>query len=222
MRKSNLKVFIFGLLILSATILHASGLGIAIPIGFGKTDYDWYKADAIQGGFCFIFDTNVARKSLFNYRLSVGLESFNHDYMYDILIYDWNTDTYVPGQANGERKGSRIVTDHAFGFGILKSSIIRLWMGPTLRFGFMPGKHPGLTIGVGITALGLNFNLGSLMTVAFEAGYSYALDSYFDPIDTRYDYDTYYLEDSIDKGLNSMFIAKLSVLIRLHDVFDEI
>ena len=80
MKKSLLSSLVVGCIILFSSTLFAGGLGIAFPFGFGTTDYDWYEADANHFGINFVFDTNVAKRSVFNYRLNAGVEFFNHEY----------------------------------------------------------------------------------------------------------------------------------------------
>ena len=213
--KRSLMLF---MVILSVLILKnssiAGGLGIAIPFGFGSTDYDLYQADASKFGVNFIFDTNVAKKSLFNYRLNAGVEFFSHEYSM--------TDDYGYLYSYTEHnEGIRIVTDHTFGFGIVKSSVVRLWMGPNVRVGFVAADESGICLGAGITALGLNFNFGPVFTLGLEVGYQYYADLYFDDVvSNEYeDYSDYYQGSST--GLNNIFSVKLSFLFRIHDTYED-
>ena len=212
MKKSLLSSLVVGCIILFSSTLFAGGLGIAFPFGFGTTDYDWYEADANHFGINFVFDTNVAKRSVFNYRLNAGVEFFNHEYE---QYYD---DGYFSYYNYYSHEGLRIVTDHTFGFGIVKSSVVRLWIGPNVRFGFLAGDEAGLTIGGGLTALGLNFNFGRVFTLGLEAGYLFNADLYFDSID---EIDTYYDYDTIDSGLNNMFVVKVLILFRINDEYDD-
>jgi hypothetical protein len=206
---------IFFWFIFSFSSLYAVGLGLALPIGFGTTDYEQYKADAINGGINFVFDNNVAKRSIFNYRLNFGIEFCNHDYSYEISYYDPYSDSYYNQQYNKDRVVIRIVTDHSLGFGIIRSSSIRLWMGPCLRIGFsyIPWDESGYTYGAGITPLGINFNMGEVFTLGLEIGYLYNVDSYSNPIE--------YNEDgNISSGINNMVVFKLSILFRIRDRYD--
>lgn len=214
MNKSFLSTFIISCILLFSSSLFAGGLGIAFPFGFGTTDYDWYEADANHFGINFVFDTNVAKRSVFNYRLNFGVEFFNHEYDYGYSD-PWGEYSYYYSYSH---EGVRIVTDHAFGFGIVKSRVVRLWMGPNVRFGFLAGDEAGITLGGGITALGLNFNFGPVFTLGLEAGYLFNADIYFDSID---EIDTYYDYDTIDSGLNNMFVVKLVILFRINDTYDD-
>jgi len=217
MKKSILTMTVICLVILVCPSLYAGGLGIAFPYGVGSTDYDIYEADASHFGINFVFDSNVARDRVFNYRLNFGIEFFNHEYEYD--YYDSYYGYYYWGTASNE--GLRIITDHTFGFGILKSRVVRLWLGPTVRVGFVTGDDAsGISLGAGITALGLNFNFGSVFTLGLEAGYMFNADLYFDDVIYEEDYYSYYDYGS-STGLNQMFVAKLSIIFRINDTYDD-
>ncbi len=195
--------------------LFAGGLGIAFPFGTGKTDYEIYEADASHFGINFVFDSNVAKNRVFNYRLNFGVEFFNHEYEYDYYDYYWDYNTWGTGSV----EGIKIVTDHTFGFGIVKTSVVRLWLGPNVRFGFIAAdESSGISLGGGLTALGLNFNFGPVFTLGLEAGYLFNVDIFFD--DVIYE-ETYYYYESSSAGLSNMFVAKLSILFRIHDTYDD-
>ena len=218
MHKSLLSTLAISCIILFSSSLVAGGLGIAFTFGFGTTDYDWYEADANNVGINFVYDSNVAKRSLFNYRLTASIEDFKHEYefdeYYDPYIFNFG---YSDSHA-----GRRFVTDHAFGFGIVKSSVVRLWMGPNIRFGFVvTGNNSGYTVGAGLTALGLNFNMGRVFTLALEVGYLYNTDQYSDSIDEHY-YINSDIYESIDSGSSKMFVVKLFILFRINDTYDDI
>ena len=202
--------------LLIASSLNATGLGISMTYGVGSTDYDLYEADANRIGLNFVFDSNVAMRGVFNYRLNVGAEFFSHEY-YEYDYYHEYEDY------SSHVEGIRIVTDHTFGFGIVKSKIVRLWMGPNFRFGFIVGEDEGgFCVGGGITALGLNFNFGRVVTLGLEAGYQFYADLYFDDVvqnEYEFDYDSY---EGSSTGLNNMFVVKLSILLRIRDNYDDL
>ena len=202
---------------------YAAGLGIAFHSGFGQTTYNDFDADASQFGINFIFDTNVSKNNIFNYRLNFGIEFFNHDFTYEYSYYDYYYGMTFYDYYDGSFDGLRIVTDHTFGFGIVKSSVIRLWMGPNVRLGFIAGDNAGITLGGGLTILGLNFNMGSVFTLALEAGYMFDADIYFDSIYNEiYNYNAgSWFEYNEDSGLNNLFVAKLSFLFRIHDTYED-
>ena len=214
MRTSIVSFFIFSFILIFSTSLSAAGLGIAFRYGTGGVDYDLYDGDANHFGINFVFDSNVAKRSVFNYRLNAGVEFFEHKYdvNYDYGYLYYGTET---------NEGIRIVTDHTFGFGIVKTSVVRLWMGPNVRFGFVAADESGLCLGAGITALGLNFNFGPVFTLGLEAGYQFYADLYFDDVVSNEYVEDYYLYESSSVGVNNMFVVKLSILFRIHDTYDD-
>ena len=214
MKKFIFSMYVFCFTALFSSSLFAAGLGIAFPYGTGTTDYDIYEADASHFGINFVFDTNVAKQSVFNYRLNFGVEFYNHEYDYSGYDYYYGYSYY----GSGSVEGVKIVTDHNFGFGILKSRVVRLWLGPNVRVGFITGDDTGITLGAGLTALGLNLNFGPVFTLGLEAGYAFSADLYFD--DVIYEYNGYY-DESSNAGLNNLFVAKLSILFRIHDTYDD-
>ncbi|MEJ2054621.1 MAG: hypothetical protein P8X42_11945 [Calditrichaceae bacterium] len=223
MKKYALILLVLGCVYAPVSTVMAAGLGISFPSAFGTTKYDNYDADASQFGINFIFDTNVARNSLFNYRLNFGVEFFNHDFSFEYEYF--NYDYYITDYAtySGTHEGIRIVADNTFGFGIVKSPVIRLWMGPNIRFGFIAGDETGITVGAGATILGLNFNMGRVFTLALEAGYLFDADIYFD---SRYvEFYSYeagtWVEDYSDTGINNLFTIKLSILFRIRDNYEN-
>lgn len=214
MKKSLILSAVFSFIFLFNGSVFAAGLGIAFPFGSGTTDYDLYEADASRFGINFVFDSNVANNRVFNYRLNAGVEFFTHDYEEEYYSSYYGYYDYY----SYSNEGIRIVTDHTFGFGIVRTSVVRLWLGPTVRIGFVSEDESGITLGAGLTALGLNFNFGPVFTIGLEAGYLFNADLYFD--DVAYEED-YYYEDSSSTGLNQMFVVKLSFLFRINDTYDD-
>jgi hypothetical protein len=68
-----------------------------------------------------------------------------------------------------------LVIDNDFGFGVVRSGLIRLWLGPELRITYLSGDDSGFDYdqsGFGIgPAAGVNVNLGDAMALAFKVGY---------------------------------------------------
>ena len=125
MRTSIVSFLVFCFVIIFSNSLYAAGLGIAFRFSSGSVDYDLYDGDASHFGINFVFDSNVAKRSVFNYRLNAGVEFFEHEYDVDYDYGYWYTGTEY-------NEGIRIMTDHTFGFGIVKSRVVRLWLGPNL------------------------------------------------------------------------------------------
>lgn len=198
--------------------MYASGIGINIPIAFGSVDYEHYEADMIQYGISIVYDTNVAKNKIFNYRLCLGLEYFRHEYEYHYyLSYDdyhgWYSDIH---------KGIRIISDHNFGFAIIKDASFRLWMGPSLRFGFVFEDVSGVTLGLGLTGIGLNYNIAQAIALSLETGYLLFVDFYSDDI-AYIEYESpgiYSQYVSVNRGINKTFIIKLALIFRINDIYD--
>ena len=178
----------------------AVGLGIYTPYAVGGADYNDFGTDANHIGIGFVFDTNVAKRSFFSYRLHVGFESFSHDYEYQYSYY-YNGYRYWAWRS-GSNEGTRFVLDNTFSFGLMRTKVVRLWLGPMVRVGIVNTDEDlgdGFVAGAGLTVLGLNFNIGPVFTIALDAGYLFDVDIY--------DY---------DDGFNHMFQAKLALICLLY------
>lgn len=123
-------------------------------------------ADRNEVGFGFALDTNVAADRLFNYRMDFGYHgSFWADSATDSVL----------GGANG------LMFNNAFGFGILRTSVLRLWLGPAFRMNFDWYGDVDLfdyQFGVGPQA-GLNFHVGPVSFVLSSA-YNYKFGWFID------------------------------------------
>jgi hypothetical protein len=127
-----------------------------------------FEADQFGGGFA--LDTAVAKDTLFNYRLNVGYQF---------------TDRMYEGSFSGlprkvESHGFSL--NNIFGFGVYRSELMRVWLGPSIRFstnfhsdfdGFL-GDVDVATIGVGGgLATGINFHTGTIGSASLSLGYQY-------------------------------------------------
>ena len=83
MKKIIIILSLLFILPLWTTIAYALGVGMYIPLGIGKSahtidrdaDPDLkFDYDTSYRGLGFVFDSNVAGKSTFNYRLNAGIE----------------------------------------------------------------------------------------------------------------------------------------------------
>ncbi|HXC49550.1 MAG TPA: hypothetical protein VN634_01580 [Candidatus Limnocylindrales bacterium] len=178
----------------------------------GDSDID-YEEDHYGVGFT--FDTAVAMDKLFNYRLSVGYEHVSADYKVKIDGAKFSSD----------EDGDGIAVDSAFGFGLVRNSRMRLWIGPAVRLStdfFTPSGYSDyfdFAIGAG-PEIGLNFHVNDRISLGMTAGYQilYSLSvtddnsSYCDGHGHCYDYDY----DSID-GYEQMAFIKLVMLFRTAD-----
>ncbi len=193
---------------------NAFGIGIFIPAygsGSGtytntntdyKTDYDL----SYSGGLGIVLDTRVAKKGLFNYRLNLGYYNATH--------------SFGGFDADGYKYYSM---DHTFGFGIVKTRFLRLWLGPQLRIAYMNrgesydyGTYNEYGLGFGLApVLGANFNFGKVFTVALDLGYRFSTYAVTAESDTDYDYST---DDYTKSGQN--FFINLSLIFRMGDYYE--
>jgi len=217
-RISILAIFFSGLiLIVAPKESNAFGIGIFVPVygtGSGtytlsnfdtQTDYDFDYA----GGLGIVLDTRVARNGLFNYRLNLGFYSASQSY---------STDEY-----NTSYDGFKFyIMDHTFGFGIVKTRFMRLWVGPQLRISYMNyeltdtfGTESQYGLGYGLApVLGANFNFGSVFTVAVDMGYRFG--SYAG----SWEYDGSYYDSSDFTRSENQFFLNLSLIFRIGDSYE--
>jgi len=139
----------------------------AVGIGFYGTAYtsgeaEWtrdifnsttFTTDIKQQEFGFVMDTTIAHDSLFNYRLQMA----NVSSTYDGAKYE--------GYA----------FNNMFGFGVLKTAALRLWIGPQIGFKRIEAKNrnPGVFItGIDVGAvMGLNFHASRSVSLTAELGH---------------------------------------------------
>lgn len=121
----------------------------------GSTDFN-YETDRNSVGV--VMDTNLSKDKVFNYRLGVMYEK----------------EKLSRSGFNYEVKG--VSFDNDFGFGVVRNENLRLWLGPELRLSYLEKEWNSNTktalveIGVG-PVVGVNFNLGSVVTLSAKAGY---------------------------------------------------
>jgi len=226
-----LTVIFFLTLISLPQASHSFGLGIYVPFGTGSgtftyaddeydTEYDF--DTKYGGGFGIVLDTKIARDGLFNYRLNLGFINGTNtfeDYNMDIIL---SRDDY-----------KYYVMDHTFGFGVLRNSWMRLWLGPQIRLAIMNMEEEKETgydyytqsisgIGFGLApVIGANFNFGPVFTAAIEIGYrvnSYAGTWEFDGYTSSSG--SLYLSEDFTTSENMVFI-NFSLLFRIGDVFES-
>ena len=192
----------------------ATGLGIQIPaIGSGTSsatsgNEELTDTDNSHFGFAFVFDTKVANPGVFNYRLQIGYESFKLD-----------NDTYYSILKDPDDDLSRFSADNTFGFAVLQTRIVRLWIGPQIRLSYLTYSDTFIDLnlfGIGLApVIGANFNMGRFFTLSPELGYRFS--SYSGLISTT---DAWITEDSEPYKLsNSEFFIKLNIIIRINDYY---
>lgn len=113
-------------------------------------------------GVAVIFDTAVAKDRLFNYRINIDCSSVvtQKDLIYANFSYSIN----------------RLTVANTFGFGFIRTPLMRIWAGPQFALSY-EFKNKNSTIfdsriynKIG-TVVGLNLHAGKDMTFTFEAGF---------------------------------------------------
>jgi len=145
--------------------------------GFTKDDGE--TVDLFNNGFAlgFVMDTNVARDSLFNYRLNVG-------FRYATGQYDFERNDYY------ETRG--FVLRNTFGFGVLRRERVRLWLGPAMDIELNDReanftRHDAVEARIAFgPELGVNWHVSDRVSLGLTAGYHYTFGS---GTQTKEDYD---------------------------------
>lgn len=200
-------------LILSPSNGNAFGIGLYVPVagagtstwtissdfGDNKEDYDFTG----NGGFGIVLDTKVARDGLFNYRLNIGMQNATYSYQgldfKDFKLY---------------------VLDNSFGFGVVRTRFMRLWIGPQVRLAAMNRSKDGTDLsafGFGLApVIGANFNFGRMLTAAVDLGYRFT--SFGGKIESSDSYGSYSNDFTIGQ---QAFFLNISFLFRINDVFES-
>lgn len=203
--------------------VHSFGMGIYVPFGAGsgtftlsdlsdvEIDYDGTYA----GGFGIVLDTKIARDGLFNYRLNLGLINGSNKY---------------EGNTKAQDGYKYYVLDNSFGFGVVRTSWLRLWIGPQIRIAYMnlEDNSTGNTetmngIGFGFApVIGANFNFGPVFTAAIDLGYRFSSYAGTWEYEGYNEYSGYYdyWDESFTRSEN-MFFINFSLLFRMGDTYDN-
>lgn len=122
--------------------------------GGSSTDYFY------GGGL--VIDSTVARDQIFGYRLTLGYEQ----YVVTYPEYDAESDPI-----------HRFSMSHTFGFGVLRSEMVRLWIGPRIGLHYLYKHDSGYSIDAAgvdcLLGMGLNINAGDTFTFFFDLGFGY-------------------------------------------------
>ncbi len=173
----KIKLLVVVLIFAPFASLFAAGMGFHIPIllhskatidngYYGNSDDEVYYTSSTGKGIT--FDTNIGKNRLFNYRLS--LESVR------LQIDEIN------GQkCQGDCTSTRLSMVNTFGFALIQSREIRLWIGP--RFNFATNNENGsgtstsrdnvdsyTEFSLGL-ATGVNFNINRAFALAVDIDY---------------------------------------------------
>lgn len=187
----------------------ATGLGLYLPSwgnGSSTVSYDngfERESDIDHIGIGFVLDTKVASRGVFNYRLHLGFESAQYGEL--------------------ENKFSRFAIDNTFGFGIVQSSVLRLWLGPQIRLVYQSYSDSDISYDFNINAfglglapvLGLNFNLGNVVSICPEIGFRFMF------LGGTEEYDGSFYYDEPFASTEQYVFINLALLFRINDVFDD-
>jgi hypothetical protein len=157
------------MLVLGTSDARAAGFGIYGSAGDGGSS-TWTinnvpgntKVDAAHQGVGFVFDTAVAQDKFFNYQLNFGFDTFKNK-------------SATTGNDLVELSG--LMISNSFGFGIVRTEALRMWMGPEIRLAWPSGSnalgdYDFFGAGVG-PVLGMNFNLPGTVTFGVKIGYQF-------------------------------------------------
>ena len=162
---------------LGATQARATGYGLYFDYAFGDVNPETYalgqRFDTSRLSAGFTMDSAVAKDKLYNYRLNLGYEQVR-ERVGDFVFAKYN--------------GASI--ENVFGFGVYRSPLMRVWLGPTLRLaggvldesstvvGPIPGSVIKFTGGGGL-AFGVNVHTGDVGSAAFTLGYQLGYNGTF-------------------------------------------
>ena len=152
-------------LVLSFITSQSYAVGLGFSFGAGSEEWE---EDRVQLGdrdirnMGFVVDTTVARDKIFNYRFSFLKEENNSS----------NSGLDMDGYA----------MTHDFGFGVVRTKHIRLWLGPQLKGSLYNDVYVGSTnartvddvIGFGFgPVIGLNVHVPQVVSFSFTAAYHF-------------------------------------------------
>ncbi len=177
---SRFRKLALSLLLAIPMAANATGMGVYVPVSLGDSgsytksydnellpdqeiDLD-YKASA---GLGLAFDTNIGKDKLFNYRF--GLEFMKQE-------IDAENGVACSGDCDF---GTRVNLVNTFGFGVLRTQTVRLWVGPRINIAYdwdtgdNGYARVGFEFGVA-PAVGVNVNLGRVVSLAADLDYRFA------------------------------------------------
>ncbi len=176
----QLRSVLFSLFLTIPAGAFAAGLGVYGSFDLGQahfTDkgpniltgdyfYKTYLVRQERSDFGLVVDSTVAKDSLFNYRLNlgagfgqVGVRKTRRD-LVDLTI---SKSSYVFKIVDFQML-------HSFGFGIVRTPVFRLWLGPQFGLGYADHKYGEVYFKLG-PILGFNFNIGEVVTIIFDLGF---------------------------------------------------
>ncbi len=214
------KLFLAILFVLSIqTGMYAVGIGIYGNYNYGSLEPKFDDSDSsddnaklkstLMGGGL-VLDTAVASDSLFNYRLQIGGGMLN----------------FKDDETESEFETYQISCFNNFGFGVVRTDIIRFWLGAQIGGHYFIGKHKeydklaiagyGGTVG---PVLGVNLHLGKFVSIGIDGGYRYSYSKAFTLItDSTLNPD----EEKTNFTLTGFeAFGSLSVILRIGDTYSK-
>lgn len=149
---------------------HASAMGVGVSLTGGLSESDWeeenwgrrfFSSDDTMGAIGYIFDTNILKDRLYNYRLGIG----------------WEKNVHEMDAINDTLETSGLYMTHNFCFGIIRKKNLRVWTGPEIRLAKLDGefrKNSNVKVDVFSTgfgmAVGVNFKVNEKFVLALKGG----------------------------------------------------
>jgi len=186
---SKMKKLALSLLLAMPMVASAAGMGVYVPFSIGDSaelthendqnsfTYDTTTDFESAAGLGIVFDSNIGKDKLFNYRIGLEYQEINVD---STTI---NGNTY---NCDNQCDMSRFNIVQTFGFGVLRTKTVRLWVGPRINIAWNYGSHDydagfytatatELAFEFGVApAVGVNINLGRVVSLAFDVDYRFA------------------------------------------------
>jgi len=162
------------ILCLNTAPVYALGVGAFGHFDGGKMVWNNFGANFMNYGGGLVIDTNLAGNQLFNYRMEFGVTNLSTPFRskeYDIvksavpmMVYPHIPSLdYTP--VTCDSNSIVLTTVHYFGFGVVRSKHLRIWLGPQVTFGAMVTQLTGVYAGLGLAA-GMNINMGEDFTLS--------------------------------------------------------
>ncbi len=169
--------------------LHANSLGVYFNGGIGVSKLKryylymmppvyldfYFKGMNYLYGAGFVFDSCVADKSLFNYRLQLGFDEFRYPKTPDIIWAEYN---YIPELSHGH--AFRLSLKNTFGFAFFQNRVLRAWAGFSISSVYYPNNLSSSDYNIVIPrlftpgiALGLNYHFHESLSFIAECGLTY-------------------------------------------------
>ena len=135
---NRFKKLAVSLLLAMPMMVSAAGMGIYVPFNITETEeidngYPTYGTTTLEyksaPGIGIAFDSNIGKDKVYNYRL--GLE-------YHTVELDKVNGNAVSG---GTYEKSKFNIVNTFGFGVLRTKTVRLWVGPRINIQYENGEY---------------------------------------------------------------------------------